>query len=290
MPKNELLSTTAMPNSPIPTMRPTPSERAMGRFMRAPDHDGGDGDGGAPAGEGGSDANSNDSGGDGEADGGQDGGDDTSVLGGAKSGEGAGGEGGDGSADGEGGDADAGKDGEGEGDGPPEAYDLKLVTMTKDEDGKDVETAVEMDKALVEKAAPVLKDLGLNNDQANKIVSLVPEVQARMAEQQANDHAAMKAQWARDAEADPEIGGKNWKETQTLAAKALDHFGAPQGSDFRKLLDDTGLGNHPVMISMFRKIGQAVREDDKIERDTTNPQGKKDRLETLYPEDVPTKK
>ena len=35
--------TTAMPRL---TMRPTPLERAMGRFMRAPDHDAGTGDGG----------------------------------------------------------------------------------------------------------------------------------------------------------------------------------------------------------------------------------------------------
>jgi len=265
-------------------MKPTEAERRMGRYMRAPDgHDGGDG-GDAGAGSGGGD------GGDaaGQGDGAGEGGDgDASILGGAKSGDGAGdgGEGGEAKGDG----SEAGAGGDGEAAGAPEVYDLKLTSIEKGEDGKDVETSVDMDKVLVEKASPILKELKLNNEQANKLVALVPEVQARLVEQQTEAHGLMKAQWAKDAEADKDIGGKNWKETQQLAAKALDHYGAVEGSEFRKLLDDTGLGNHPVMISMFRKIGLAVKEDDKLERDTTNPQGKKDRLETLYPDDVPKK-
>lgn len=256
----------------------------MGRLMRAPDgHDGGEGDGGNGD-QGGDNASAGS-----EADGGSDD-DQSSVLGGAGSEEGAGDDGAAGEKDGEGGEADAGKDGEGAADDVvPEAYDLKLTVTTKDEEGKDVETEIEMDKALLEKATPVLKELKLTNEQANKLAPVVLDVQERMLQQQADEHKAMVAQWARDAEADKEIGGKNWKETQALAAKALDHFGAPKGSDFRKLLDDTGLGNHPTMIAMFRKVGASVKEDDKLERDTTNPQGKKDRLETLYPDDVPKK-
>lgn len=265
----------------------------MGRLMRAPDgHDGG-GDGadagndGADAGasQGGSDASQSDQGADGKGDG-----DQSTVLGDAGADEGAGDAG---AADGEGGEsgeADAGKDGEGKADDVvPEAYDLKLTVTSKDEEGKDVETEIEMDKVLLEKATPILKELKLTNEQANKLAPVVLDVQERMLQQQSDDHKAMVATWAREAEADKEIGGKNWKETQALAAKALDHFGAPKGSEFRQLLDDTGLGNHPTMIAMFRKIGASVKEDDKLERDTTNPQGKKDKLETLYPDDVPKK-
>jgi hypothetical protein len=263
-------------------MTPTPSELAMGRFMRADDH-GADGDG--PAGGGDGDAS-----GKGEGAGTPDDGDQSSVLGGAQSDDGAGDQGGDQSKGSEGGSDDGKPNGSAEGaDTVPEAYDLKLTVPGKDDDGKDIETQIEMDKVLLDKATPVLKELGLSNDKANKLAPLVLDVQARMAEQQAEDHKAMTAQWARDAEKDPEIGGKKWSETQALAAKALDHYGAPKGSEFRQLLDDTGLGNHPTMIAMFRKVGASIAEDTKLERDTTNPQGKKDRLETLYPDDVPKK-
>lgn len=164
----------------------------------------------------------------------------------------------------------------------PEKYEISLTV--KGEDGSD--QAVEIDPALLETATPVLKDLGLTNDQANKVASLVPQVQQRFMQQQADDFAATKTQWAKEASEDSEIGGKNWKQTQTLAAKALDHFGAPADSDFRKLLNETGLGNHPVMIKMFRNVGAALSEETTFAQGDGRV-GKADRLSTLYPNDVP---
>lgn len=172
----------------------------------------------------------------------------------------------------------------------PEAYELKVTT--KDAEGKDVD--VEIDPVLLEKATPVLKDVGLTNEQANKVASLVPEIQARIEQKQADDFAAMKAQWAKDAQADTEIGGANWKETQNLAAKALDKFIGPAVNDkgeknpFRQMLDDTGLGNHPEMIRAFRNVGAAIAEDGSMPRSDHAIQ-KKSREEELYPDDVPKK-
>jgi hypothetical protein len=163
----------------------------------------------------------------------------------------------------------------------PEKYEISLTV--KDAEGKD--EAVEIDPVLLEAATPVLKDLGLTNEQANKVAGLVPQVQQRVLQQQQDEFAAQKAEWAKDAAEDKEIGGKNWKETQSLAARALDHFGATQDSEFRQLLDQTGLGNHPVMIGMFRKIGAALSEESTF-AEGSGQVGKKDRLEELYPEDV----
>jgi hypothetical protein len=273
-------------------IKPTPLERAMGRLMRAPDHDAGDGAADAGAADGGDAASSGDGDGDGkaasaaDAGDGADGVDDATVLGSADAGDGAGDKSGDGAGDsaaatGDGKDDDS-KDGA---NGLPEKYDINLTV--KDAEGKDQK--VELDPALIDEATPVFKELGLGNEQANKIVALVPQVQARMAQQQQDEFAAVKADWAKSAEQDPEIGGKNWKQSQQFAARALDAFGAEKGSDFRALLDDTGLGNHPEMIRMFRKIGEAVGEDGLFARGDAKP-AKKSREEELYPEDVPTKK
>lgn len=193
-----------------------------------------------------------------------------------------------GTGDGDAGKPEAGKDGAddaGKNDPVvPEKYEISLTV--KDEAGND--QAVEIDSALLEAATPVLKDLGLTNEQANKVAGLVPQIQQRLFQQQADEFATTKTQWAKDAAADEEIGGKNWKESQTFAAKALDHFGAPKDSEFRKLLDDTGLGNHPEMIRIFRKVGAALGEETTFAQGDAKIQ-KKSREEELYPDDVPKK-
>jgi hypothetical protein len=173
----------------------------------------------------------------------------------------------------------------------PETYDLKLTVQG--EDGKEAEVAI--DNALLETATPILKELKLTNEQANKVAALVPKVQERLIQQQNDAFAETRTQWAKQAQEDPEIGGKNWKSTQSLAAKALDHFVGPAADDkgnkneFRQLLDDTGLGNHPAMIRFCRKVGEGLAEDGTLARGSEGPRAKPDRLEALYPEDVKKK-
>jgi hypothetical protein len=267
-----------------PKMTPTPSERLAGRFMRAPDHDAGTGD---AAGSGGADSDA--SGGSdaqgGAADQGSDGNDaaDTSLLEAAGSAAGSG-------NDGEGGDdsgKEAGKDGadaEGAADGPPEAYELAAVKIAG-EDGAEIE--VPIDQALLTEATPFFKDAGLSNEQAQKLAPLALKVQERVVAQQADEFATLRAGWAKEAKADKEIGGKNWAETESFAAKALDTFGAPEGSDFRKLLTESGFGDHPEMIRMFRRVGEKLGEDKPSESSAIGKSTKPDRVRTLYPNDPP---
>jgi hypothetical protein len=174
----------------------------------------------------------------------------------------------------------------------PETYELKVTT--KGEDGTDIE--VEIDTALLEKATPLLKEAGLSNEAANKLAPLVLEVQERFVQQQIDAHAATTADWAKQAKEDPEIGGRAWSDTERSVARALDHFVGPkvtkddkgqeQPNAFRKLLDETGLGNHPEMIRAFAKIGSALGEDENFVRGDKGAQVKKSREEILYPDDV----
>jgi hypothetical protein len=263
--------------------------------MRAPDHDGGSDGGDGGAGDAGGGDGANDGSGAGDGDGGGDGAgdgsdDDATTLGSAAADDGAGDGAGNGAEDGQDGEGDPGKD-----DGPPEAYELKLTT--KDAEGKGVE--VEMDKALVDEATPVFKEIGLSNENANKLLPLVGKVQERVLQQQADDFATTRADWAKQAQEDPEIGGKNWNATKNLAAKALDHFGAPseikevdgkkvETNPFRVLLNQSGLGEHPDMIRVFANVGKALSEDGTFPRGEGS-QVKKSREEILYPEDAPKK-
>lgn len=266
------------------TIKPTALERAMGRLLRGPDgHDGdaaadGGGDGDKASGDGGA----------GEGNSGASG-DDTSLLASASASDGAGDAGSDDGTAGKDGDGDAGKD------DPviPESYELSITV--KDADGKDQK--VEVDPALLTEATPIFKNLKLTNEQANEVAALVPKVQERVIQQQNDEFVKTKADWAKETQNDPEIGGKNWKETQALSAKALDHFagGAEKNEDgtfksgFRQLLEDTGLTNHPDMARLLRSVGKGLAEDGEFARGDAKIE-KKAREEVMYPDDVPTKK
>lgn len=270
-----------------PTLRMTPLERAMGRFMRAPDH-GADGGGASGGDGGGGDAAATDgaAGSDGAAGGDLDAGADVSLMGAAGAEAGAGADKGEGEAgDGKAGDGDGQPPAQ---DGPPEAYELSLPE------------GIELDADLLNEATPVFKELGLSNDAANKLAPLAMKVQERFVAQQSNDYALLRADWAKQVQSDPEIGGKNLSATMHSVARALDWAVGPAESTndkgekvaepFRQLLNETGLGNHPVMVRAFAKIGAALGEDDKFVRENIGSPQKRDRLEALYPDDVPNKK
>lgn len=215
--------------------------------------------------------------------------DDTSILGSATDADAGTG---DGTGDGEAADA-GGADNKAKADDKtdatvPETYELKVTA--KDAEGKDVE--VEIDTALLDEATPVLKDIGLTNEQANKLAPLVLKVEERVLQRQNDEFAVTRADWAKQVKADTEIGGANIKETERLAAKALDHFVGPavttdaEGNEvrneFRQLLDETGLGNHPVMVRAFRNIGMAIAEDGTVARGNSTAATPKSREEILY--------
>lgn len=269
-----LLATTALSRVIGPM---TAAERQMGRYMRAPDgHDGG-GDGAGDAGDTGADAGS------GDGDGGSQEGADPSLMNGGDKAEPGEGEGDDASNVN---DKDGGDDKGDESKAPelPEKYEL-----TPPE-------GMEIDDALLAEADPVLRELGLSNDQANKLMPIVGKVADAIFTRQSEAFATQAADWAKQSKADKELGGKNWHETENLVAKALDTFAGPatikdkDGKDvpnaFRQLLDETKLGNHPEMIRMFRKIGAALGEGGDLSRSDAGAPVKQDRLETLYPNDV----
>lgn len=139
---------------------------------------------------------------------------------------------------------------------------------------------VELDQELMGKATPILKELGLSNDQASRLVPLVAEVQERVVTALNDDFTALKTDWAKAAKGDPQLGGARWSETMRLADKAMTAGGAPKGSEFRALLDESGLGNHPAFIRVFRRLGEH------LSRTRGGQAAKRDPLDVLYPSDV----
>lgn len=142
---------------------------------------------------------------------------------------------------------------------------------------------VEIDQAAVALADPVLRELGLSNEAANKLVPVLRGVIANRDQQMIDSIATERAKWLTDAKADPEIGGRAFGDTLALAATALDRLGFVKDSPFRKLLDESGLGNHAEMIRAWSKVGKAIGEDSDFIRTTAAPV-KKSADAILYPD------
>lgn len=74
-------------------------------------------------------------------------------------------------------------------------------------------------------------------------------------QQAAEAQRQQEAAWARQTQ---EELGPAWQEEVSKAVRAADAFGGPE---LRQLLEETGLGNHPVIVRTFAGIGTRISED-----------------------------
>ncbi len=142
--------------------------------------------------------------------------------------------------------------------GAPESYDATAFTMPE---------GVEFDAEMFDLVKDDLKGMDLNQKGAEQVVSLfASKVAPKIAERatKAIDDAAaeLSANLARDLQADPEVGGAKLKESQAYAAKAIAQFipDAATRSEFSKFLNESGLGNHPLLTRVIAGAGRALSE------------------------------
>jgi hypothetical protein len=150
-------------------------------------------------------------------------------------------------------DAGEGQGGEAGEQGPPEQYEFQAPE------------GMELDQDALAQVEPVFRELGLNNEQAQKVLDAHMNHMASFQQQQEQQRQQQVEQWANEVRQDPDIGGDKLDENLATARKALDTF-ASEG--FQKLLDQTGLGNHPDVVKTFHAIGQKVSEDNLVTGDS----------------------
>lgn len=121
------------------------------------------------------------------------------------------------------------------------------------------------------------KALNLSQDDAQKLFDLgIKSNQSSAAKIQAMA-ATAKAQWQADAQADKEIGGAQAAEHRATANKALADFGTPE---LKKLLDESGLGDHPELLRWAYRVGKAMSNDTHV---PASKGGSKGDARSLYP-------
>jgi hypothetical protein len=145
-----------------------------------------------------------------------------------------------------------------------------------------------LDPDAIAAATPVFKELGLTNEQANRLMPVAGEfakkIIAERDQQFLGQILDQRKAWLETARADAEIGGNNWDGTMRDAARFLDQMGAVKGSPLRVALDDSGFGNHPELIRVLAKGGKAIGEDDFVRGDANAAVKPKSDAELFYPE------
>ena len=131
-----------------------------------------------------------------------------------------------------------------------------------------------LDDGVIGKFSEVAKELNLPQDKAQKVLDVMAPA---IAERQAAALQSMTQEWAESARADKEFGGEKLDENLAIAKTALDKFATPE---FTKLLNDTGLGNHPEVLRVFVRAGKAISQDSVIPGKAAPSPA--DRLSALY--------
>jgi hypothetical protein len=92
-----------------------------------------------------------------------------------------------------------------------------------------------------------------------------------------------KVTWKEQFLADPEIGGNRFQTTVDSALTFIRTHGgtAEQQQEFRNLMETSGLGNHPAMIRLLAKAGEAMSEGKPLVA-TTPVSAPKSKVSTMY--------
>jgi hypothetical protein len=137
-----------------------------------------------------------------------------------------------------------------------------------------------LDASYLEQTKALAKELGLSQEAAQKLVERDSGLLSSVSERNAVQVREKTEQWAKDAQADKEIGGGNFQSSVNDARTALDKFGSPE---FKNMLNQSGVGNHPELIRLLARVGKAMREDKMVTTSSQPARAQKSFAEAFYP-------
>lgn len=123
-----------------------------------------------------------------------------------------------------------------------------------------------LDAKLIETAAPIFKELGLTQDQAQKLVSLQAQQMIEAAKAPQAAYEAMRQEWRNKVSGDAEIkayateGKTGTDAVKVDIGRALATLPPDVANEFKAAMDVTGAGDHPAFVKAIWKLSQSVIE------------------------------
>lgn len=124
---------------------------------------------------------------------------------------------------------------------------------------------VKLEDAQIADLQATAKDLGLTQDQAQKLVDRELKVRGEVSTAAQTEFKSTIAKWADDARADKDIGGDKLAATLASAKRGLDAASTnAKLPELKTMLDSTGFGNHPAVIKLFQYVDSLTANDGKF--------------------------
>jgi hypothetical protein len=121
-----------------------------------------------------------------------------------------------------------------------------------------------LSNSTIEAAAPIFKDLGLSQEQAQKLVDFHSAQMIEAAKGPQTAYETMRTDWQNQTQNDPEIKGK-LDVVKTDIGRALNALGDTKlATEFKAAMDLTGAGDHPAFVKTFWKLSQFVTEGSHV--------------------------
>lgn len=131
----------------------------------------------------------------------------------------------------------------------------------------------EIDAPTAEKASAVFKELGLNQDQAQKLVDFYAQTSKDANEAPYKLYEEMRNNWRSEVLKDPALGdGTNLRaEVKATIGRAIDSLPTDVARDFRAAMDLTGAGDNPAFIRAFYNLAQRLGEGTSVKAGSPAP-------------------
>lgn len=133
-----------------------------------------------------------------------------------------------------------------------------------------------LNKDSIAAALPVFKELGLTQDQAQKLVDLQTARETELAKAGQGDYALMREGWRKDTLANPELsaGGKIKPDVLATIGRAIDGLNNPKlAASFRQAMDSSGIGDHPAFVETFYQMAKQNTEGRPVSAGGPSPLG-----------------
>ncbi len=138
-----------------------------------------------------------------------------------------------------------------------------------------------IDPSALATATPVFKELGLTQDQAQKLVDIQVQREIALAKAPQDAIETMRKEWRGKVESDPDIKAtvdKNSGKTGIDAvkvniARTLSVLPVDLQVEFRDAMNYTGVGDHPAFVKAFNKLAAFVTEGSHVAGGNPSPAG-----------------
>lgn len=137
----------------------------------------------------------------------------------------------------------------------------------------------QVDETALTEYSAAFKELGLTNEQAQKLVDMDAKRSAGSSDSAVAAQAKQVDTWVGELKNDPQFGGAQFEANVGIANKALGAFGSPELTQFFK---ETGLGSHPLLVKAFYNIGKEMGEGS-IHKTTSDQPAERSIAERMYP-------